>query len=289
MPRQPRLMVLCGLGLGDLLAAVPALRALARAYPDHRRLLAAPRWLAPLLPLIVEQGEPCLDGLVECDGLEADPAALPGWPEVAVNLHGRGPESHRLLLATGPADLIALRNDLVPETAGMPWWRPDEHEVERWCRLLRSSGIHADREELRIEHPTVAAAAWAHGATLIHPGASAPARCWPAERWAEIAVAEREQGRVVLISGSDAEAELARRIAVSARLKSGSVLAGRTDLVGLAAHVAAAGVVICGDTGIAHLATALGVPSIVVFGPTSPDRWRPPELLGLRADPAASI
>jgi ADP-heptose:LPS heptosyltransferase len=264
-------MVLRAGGLGELLTAVPALRALARAYPDHRRLLAAPHWLSPLLPLIVEEGEPCVDGLVDCDGLTADPAAMPGWPEVAVNLHGRGPESHRLLLATGPVELIAFHNELVPETAGMPGWRPDEYEVERWCRMLRSSGIRADRVELAIQRPTPSPPPWAHGATLIHPGASA--RCWPAERWAEIAVAEREQGRVVLISGADAEIDLARRIAAAAGLERGSVLAGRTDLLALAAFVAAAGIVICGDTGIAQLASALDVPSVVTFAPTSSGRW----------------
>ncbi len=54
------------------------------------------------------------------------------------------------------------------------------------------------------------------------------------------------------------------------------MLAGRTDLVELAAAVAAAGRVVCGDTGVAHLATALGTPSVVLFGPTSPARWGPP-------------
>jgi ADP-heptose:LPS heptosyltransferase len=54
------------------------------------------------------------------------------------------------------------------------------------------------------------------------------------------------------------------------------VLAGRTDLMGLAAAVAAAGRVVCGDTGVAHLATALGRPSVVLFGPTPPSAWGPP-------------
>jgi ADP-heptose:LPS heptosyltransferase len=53
------------------------------------------------------------------------------------------------------------------------------------------------------------------------------------------------------------------------------VVAGRTDLLGLAALVARAGRVVCGDTGIAHLATALRTPSVLLFGPTSPRRWGP--------------
>jgi ADP-heptose:LPS heptosyltransferase len=52
--------------------------------------------------------------------------------------------------------------------------------------------------------------------------------------------------------------------------------AGPTDLLHLAALVAAAERVVCGDTGVAHLATASGTPSVVLFGPTSPDGWGPP-------------
>jgi ADP-heptose:LPS heptosyltransferase len=61
-----------------------------------------------------------------------------------------------------------------------------------------------------------------------------------------------------------------------AELPEGSVYAGCTGLLELAALVAAAGRVLCGDTGVAHLATALGTPSVVLFGPVSPARWGPP-------------
>ncbi|HEX5763301.1 MAG TPA: glycosyltransferase family 9 protein [Solirubrobacterales bacterium] len=269
--------VLRALGLGDLLTAVPALRGIARAFPEQRRVLAAPGWLEPLLPLIREAGEPCLHGLVGIAGLEADPERLPREPAVAVNLHGAGPQSHRLLLATGPGRLIAFRNDAVAETTAMPEWDPEEHEASRWCRLLGRFGIEADPGELEIERPEVELPAWAEGATLIHPGAASASRRWPPERWAEIARHEREQGREVLVTGSRKEIGLARWIAAEAGLDPGHEIVGRTDVRTLAAFLVAAEVLVCGDTGVAHLATALSVPSVLLFGPTSPRQWGPPD------------
>lgn len=279
----PRLTVLRALGLGDLLTAVPALRALARAYPEHRRLLLAPRWLQPLLPLLGEEGGgPCLDGLVEVDGLGADPAALPRRPEVAVDLHGRGPQSHRLLLGSRPRRLLGFRHPEVPESAGMPAWEPDEHETGRWCRLLRECGLAADPGELDLLPPPLDdLPGWAIGATLLHPGAASAARRWPPERWAAVARAELEAGREVLVTGSRRELGLARAIAATAGLDPRRQLAGRTDLRCLTALVAAAGTVVCGDTGVAHLATALGTPSVLLFGPTSPRHWGPPPGRGI--------
>ena len=272
----PQALVLRALGLGDFLTAVPALRAIARAFPGHRRWLAAPRWLGPLLPLAREGREPCLHGIVDVAGLDADPDRLPQRPDLAVDLHGRGPQSHRLLLARRPRRLVGFRNEAVPETTGLPAWDPDEHEAERWCRLLRELGIAADAAELAIDPPSVELPGWAHGATLLHPGAASAARRWPPQRWAAVARAERRSGREVLISGSREELGLARSIAAAAGLDPRREIAGRTDLRGLAAFVAAAGTVVCGDTGVAHLATALGVPSVLLFGPTSPRLWGPP-------------
>jgi ADP-heptose:LPS heptosyltransferase len=267
---RPRLVVLRALGLGDFLTAVPALRALAAAFPDHRRLLLAPAWLAPLAALLGG----AVDEIVDCDGRAAVPAALPaaaGGADLAVNLHGRGPQSHRALLATAPRRLIAFACPAAGLRGG-PAWRAREHEVARWCRLLIESGISADPAALDLDAPP---GTDRHGATVLHPGAAAPARRWPVERWAAVARAERAAGRDVLVSAGPGEEEAALAVAAVAGLPPDRVRAGG-DLADLPRLVAGAGRVACADTGVAHLATALRVPSVVLFGPTPPSEWGPP-------------
>ena len=286
---RPLMVAVRALGLGDLLTAVPALRALADAYPDHRRVLAAPAELEPLARL-----SGALDAVAPTAPLAPLAPELEG-ADVAVNLHGRGPDSHRVLLAARPRRLVAFAHADVEQTADAPRWREQEHEVARWCRLLEESGIPADASRLDLAAPAERPPEGAVGATVVHPGSAFAARRWPADRWAAVARHEARGGRRVVITGSRREAGLARHVARLAGLPASSVLAGATDLTGLAAVVAGAGRVVCCDTGVAHLATALRTPSVILFGPDSPARWGPPRdrpwhralWAGRRGDPRA--
>jgi ADP-heptose:LPS heptosyltransferase len=179
---------------------------------------------------------------------------------VAVNLHGRGPQSTALLRASGGARVVAFGVDAE--------WRDDEHERERWCRLLVSAGLVAGADPLDLRVDVEPDERYA-GAVVVHPGASAPSRQWPVERWRAVAGA---LGRRVVVTGSAGERELAGSVAAGI----GECVAGTTDVLGLVRLAAAADLVLCGDTGMAHVATAVGTPSVVLFGPVSPARWGPP-------------
>lgn len=265
---RPLVVAYRALGLGDLLTGVPALRALGRAFPDCRRVLCAPAVLAPVVALV--EG---VDALSDTAPLAA-PAVVLREPALAVNLHGRGPQSHRALTTLDPGRMIAF--DCPAAGHQGPPFDPDEHEVRRWCRLLEGSGIPADPEDLdlrlapgREPHATA-------GATVIHPGAASAARRWPADRFAEIARRELRRAHRVVVTGSADERPLALEVAERAGLEAQAVLAGRTDLGELAHVVAGADRVLCGDTGVGHLATAFGTPSLLLFGPTAPSAWGPP-------------
>lgn len=259
MAVRTRVLVLRNLGLGDFLTGIPALRALRRSFPSAELVVVAPTVLEPLARLarVADRVSP----LLPVDRTD-----------VGVNLHGRGPESHGVLLATRPTRLIAFEHEEIPESRRMPRWRRDEHEVTRWCRLLVESGIPADPSDLRVQVEPRGRS----DTTLIHPGAASGSRRWPAERFAAVARAEWEAGREVVITGGPEEIALARAVAEHAGLPQSTVHAGETSLVELAGLVAAAGRVVCGDTGVGHLATAVGTPSVVLFGPVSPQHWGPP-------------
>lgn len=283
---RPTVLALRALGLGDALTGVPALRGLRRAFPEHRLVLAAPAGLGGWL-----RDLGVVDAVLPASGVRTleplDPVlvgrAVAGPPDVAVNLHGRGPQSHRVLAATGPRRLLAFACKGFPDG---PAWDEDEHEVERWCRLVRETtgapcGAEDLRLDLRLDRRDDDAAAGSErvpgGADVVvlHPGAASGSRRWPTDRWAHLADRLVRDGRRVVVTGGPDEIGLAEALVLGLPPDRAVVTAGRLDLPGLADVVARAALVVCGDTGVAHVATAAGTPSVLLFGPTPPHRWGP--------------
>ncbi|RFU22349.1 glycosyltransferase family 9 protein [Geodermatophilus marinus] len=259
-------LVLRPLGLGDLLTGVPAIRAVRAAVPDHRLVLATTAALAPLAGLV-----DAVDEVLPARELEPLDWDRPP-PELAVDLHGKGPASHVVVADLHPGRLLTFGSPGYPG----PAWYPDEHEVRRWCRLVAEGlGVPADPDALDLAVPPVPSPAPA-GVAVVHPGAAFPARRWPAARFAAVARHLAARGLDVRVTGGPAEVELARSVARGAGLGEDAVLAGRTTTLELAAVVAGARVVVSGDTGTAHLATAYRRPSVVLFGPVPPALWGPP-------------
>jgi ADP-heptose:LPS heptosyltransferase len=256
--------------LGDFLTGIPAYRAIARAFPDHRITLAASRAYEPLLDLAGG-----IDDICATEPLQPLARELYG-ADVAVDLHGRGPASQHVLLAARPRRLISFRNAAVPRTRSGARWFADEHEVARWCRMLEHAGIAADPGDLDLRAAPGRFPPRTRAMTIVHASAASESRRWPVERWAAVARAEARAGRIVALTGSAGERERVQTIADRAGIPRAQVLAGRTNLRQLAALVASAGRLVCGDTGVGHLATAVRTPSVLLFGPTPPAQWGPP-------------
>jgi len=93
---------------------------------------------------------------------------------------------------------------------------------------------------------------------VVHPFSSSPKKCWPLDRYLELA--DRLKIPVRWCAGPEEQLPGAVHI---------------DDLYELACWLATARVYIGNDAGITHLAAAVGTPVVALFGPTDPRLWAP--------------
>ena len=150
----------------------------------------------------------------------------------------------------------------------------DLPEPERALSLARAAGFalpEGDDGRLAVRRP-LPSTPHEPGYVVLHPGASVPARAWPAERCAEAVEALTGAGHRVLVTGGPGERALTAAVAGT----TGVDLGGATTLREMAALLDGAAAVVVGNTGPAHLAAAVGTPVVSLFAPVVPAvRWAP--------------
>ena len=145
---RPVLLVIRPTGLGDLLMAIPALRALRRAFGGHEFVTTCPVSLVPLARRVgvvdrfvteLDAGatplDPSLHRRIDADILDAtfaDPVA----PDVVVVLKMPEDQINRRVLVREPRLHIAYAHPDVPATAAFPVYDGADHILTRWERLL---------------------------------------------------------------------------------------------------------------------------------------------------------
>ncbi|HZB83652.1 MAG TPA: glycosyltransferase family 9 protein [Rubrobacteraceae bacterium] len=291
-----KLAVFRGLYLGDLVAATGALRALRRGYPEAEISLVSLPWalaLAPHLPhvnrILAYPGAPGLDGGGDEASLEKFVAQMRDERfDLAVNMHGRGPTSTRLVIGFGArriASFVGDKGDVPALDVEVPW-SVEVHESRKLLLLAEKAGglptglLGGSEPELYVREEDILRAQalippGKRPLAIVHPGASVAEKRWPVKAFGQVTEALIRQGYAVAVTGSAAEKELTRR--VSGLAPGAMDLGGQTDLSTLIALVAQASVLISNDTGPAHLAYALQTPSVTIFGPsTDVERWGPP-------------
>lgn len=109
----------------------------------------------------------------------------------------------------------------------------------------------------------------------VNPGGDRPNRRWNPDRYAVVAdrLIENHNARVVLL-GAPSEKGIARRITERMR-NSAETLTGRLTLNELAHVIGRLDLLITNDSGPMHIAAALDVPLVAVFGPEDPVRHGP--------------
>jgi ADP-heptose:LPS heptosyltransferase len=293
--RAPRrVAVFRALQLGDMLCAVPALRALRAAWPRARITLIGLPWAASF----VERFAPLVDELAVFPGARGfpeQPETDEGLPrffaamrerhfDLAIQMHGSGGPANAIVKQLGAR---ACAGFLQPHEAPQPrfiLWPDVLPEPRRYLALVRALGLPASSDALtfpltpgdRDEYASLEAR---HGIeperlVLLHPGAQLPSRRWPPARFAEVADALSARGWQIAITGTSSETPITSAV-LGAMAAPALHLAGATSLGGLAALVARAQLVVCNDTGISHVAAALRTPSAVVALGSDTRRWAP--------------
>lgn len=303
--------------LGDVLMSSPAIAALKRAVPGRHITLLASGSGAAAAPFIPE-----IDDVIHFDppwakhDAVADPAPTreliqrlaDNYFDAAVifTVYSQSPLPAATLcyLAGIPRRLgycrenpYALLND----------WRQEcepetivRHEVQRQLDLVAEIGATADdacQRRLRFALAATDIAgveailrayrvAPSQGWIVLHPGATAESRRYPASRFAEIAAALVQQtGMTILITGSHGETALAQQVCAAAMAhcpmgESRIVnLAGRLSLGELGVVLDRAALLVANNSGPVHIASACQTPVIDIYAMTNPQHtpWDTPQ------------
>jgi ADP-heptose:LPS heptosyltransferase len=286
-----RIALLRGGGLGDLMFVLPAAHALRSAYPDAEIVLLGTAAHAALLagrtgPIDRASVLPVSRGVYEpLPGQDGDSPALHEFFEAALaerfdlacQLHGGGRWSNPFLRNLGARYTIGTRT---PGAASLTRWLPYryyQHEALRWLEVVALAGAPMVTIDsgLAVTERDLAAADEALAdlpgrLVTVHPSATDPRRCWPADRFAAVAEHAVGAGHSVAVVGSRAERELVEYIVDRARRnvlepKRIRGLAGPLDLSGLVGVLARSDVVVANDSGPRHIAEAVGTPTVSIF------------------------
>lgn len=292
-----KVAVFRALQLGDLLCAVPALRALRNGYPDAQITLIGLPWAQGF----VRRFARLVDRFVEFPGFpglpEREPnlVALPPFLsdaqaahyDLAIQMHGRGDLTNSIVASFGARSTAGFYPPGGPSPDPLRFlpWPESGTEIHRCIALADFLGLprSGDRLEFPLDDDEIddAKALLARHRlapqefVCVHPGARLYTRRWPSEYFAAVAKDIVRCGFRVVLTGSGEETLIARRI--GRELPAGHVvdLAGRTKLGVFASLLRHARLLVSNDTGVSHVAAALRVPSVVISCGADPRRFAP--------------
>lgn len=292
-----RVLVFRALQLGDMLCAVPALRALRTALPSAHITLAGLPWAAQFAQrfaryidaFIPFPGHPALPEQ-PADGAKLDAFLAHVRAQdfsLALQMHGSGKQSNAIVAGFGARVAAGFCSPGAQAPDGMHVVPYPSHGLEP-ARLLAltswlgaaPAGFHLefpltpqDREELHLSG--VAKGIGSRRYACIHPGARDRGKCWAPQRFAEVADRLAEEfGLEIVLTGSASEHDLAS--AVASHMRTPAVNAASPISIGaMAALMDDASILISNDTGVSHIAAGLGLRSVVVFSKADITRWAP--------------
>ncbi len=289
------LAIFRALRLGDMLCAVPALRAIRAALPNTRIALIGLPWAVQFAARFPDY----IDEFIAFPGHQAFPeqnvqqhrladfyASMRARRfDAALQLHGSGEPSNEVTRAFGARALAGFGDARGHEREQFHPYPDDGAEPLRLLGLVNQLG--APRENTHLEFPItdadereLGASGLATGLTpgeyiCIHPGASARAKCWHPARFAQVADQLATQFDIkVVLTGSANEAPLTAAVASRMRFKALDAAAD-ISIGAMAALMSRARLLVSNDTGVSHIAAGLKLRSVVVFSTADMQRWAP--------------
>jgi len=282
------------LQLGDLLCAIPAIRALRQAYPYAQIILLGLPW-AKSFTLRFDH---YFDGFIHFPG-------FPGLPEqsfdpkvfyrftgemqdqqfdLLLQMQGNGTLVNPIMELFGAKHVAGFKSEghYAPDN-GLFLNYPDHgSEIDRHLALMNYLGIESLGNELEFpilesdidELRQLKLPIEAHRYVCIHPGSRGSWRQWPVAYFAALADFCIDQGYKVVITGTKDEASITDK--VIGQMKNTPVnTTGQTTLGAVGALIKDAALLISNCTGVSHIAAALKTPSVVISMDGEPNRWGP--------------
>ena len=302
---SPESILVVRLGaMGDVLHAMPSVAALRRKFPDAKLgWVIERRWAELLLSgdgaTATVSGNSLVDSLHVVDTLAWRKHLLAGSTrhevgrvlkklrspkyEMAIDIQGaiksaliaklsgvktvygfEAPREHlatmfyQYRIATNAAHVVEQNLELCSALArdrlsSGNYDLPRSAQAERWCdRTLGEQGLKRF--------------------AILNPGSGWGAKCWPGERFAEVARRLNVSGIRSVINFGPGEETLSNAVAKQSENAALPMSCSITELISLTRRAV---LFVGGDTGPMHLAAALKIPVVALFGPTDPARNGP--------------
>ena len=286
LPRNTRVCVRLPNWLGDVVMAIPLLRALEKGRPDAELILLGQ---AGHLPLLERWG-------VGHRYIPLPPKKpMTGHMTAFHRLRHEHFDTYVTLTNSFRGDL-AGRLMRIPQRMGMlrpgkrrplltdHWELPadlDEtniHQLQVWHQYLRAFGLNEPLDTRPLKTGATRKTATKKNAVgLICGTENTPEKRWPVEKWREFIKVwlEADPDSRCILFGTPNDVPIAEQVAKNSDTSRVIDLVGRTGIVEFVDALEKCRVVVCNDTGGMHLANAIGVPVVAVFGPTNPVRTGP--------------
>lgn len=275
-------------GIGDFVAALPAITALKETFPEAEIILLAAPYHAELLqgrPSPVDRVEivPAYNGVRKGDENKEEIEEFIERMrkekfDLAVQLHGGGKNSNPFIKLLGAKKTLGYKTeDAEPLDINLVY-RFYQNEVARGLELVAKIGAKTTNLLPKIEVvPSDVKEAnellnLPDKYVVIHPGASEEKRRWPAERFAKLADEIAQMGYQVVITGTSVEKQ--NIDVMTSNLKSKPIVAlDKLSLGGMLGLLSKANLVVSNDTGPMHLATAVGAPTVGIMWAGNMVNW----------------